>query len=116
VKVRSLNLDLDLLWKDLGVKLEEIVEDYKTFLFSKLQKKDLFYESYELLKILCLICFLVISPLFELFWISSFGILSIIKDSICEKNFKSFGYLLREIQVSKISAFVLFWMQDRVTT
>ncbi len=39
VKVRSLNLDLDLLWKVLGVKLREIREDYKTFIFSKFQKK-----------------------------------------------------------------------------
>jgi hypothetical protein len=35
VEVRSLNLDLDLLWKDLGVKLEEVIEDYRTLLFSK---------------------------------------------------------------------------------
>ncbi len=28
-------------------------------------------------------------------------------DYICEKNFKSFGYILREIQVSKVSALVL---------
>ncbi len=39
VEVRSLNLDLDLLWKDLGVKLEEVIEDYKTLLFSNFQKK-----------------------------------------------------------------------------
>jgi hypothetical protein len=41
VEVRSLNLDLDLLWKDLGVKLEEVIEDYKTLLFSNFQKKRL---------------------------------------------------------------------------
>ncbi len=34
VEVRSLNLDLDLLWKDLGVKLGEIIEHYMMFLFS----------------------------------------------------------------------------------
>ncbi len=34
VEVRSLNLDLDLLWNDLEVKLGEIIEDYKTLLFS----------------------------------------------------------------------------------
>ncbi len=39
VEVRSLNLDLNLLWKNLGMKLGEIVEDYKTLLFSKFQKK-----------------------------------------------------------------------------
>jgi hypothetical protein len=35
VKVKSLNLGLYLLWKDLGVKLERIVEDYKAILLSK---------------------------------------------------------------------------------
>jgi hypothetical protein len=35
VEVRSLNLDLDLLWKDLGVKHGEVIEDYRTLLFSK---------------------------------------------------------------------------------
>ncbi len=39
VGVRSLNLDPDLLWKDLGVKLAEVIEDYRTLLFSKFQKK-----------------------------------------------------------------------------
>jgi hypothetical protein len=41
VEVRSLNLDLDLLWKDLGVKLGEVIEDYRTLLFSKFQKKKI---------------------------------------------------------------------------
>jgi hypothetical protein len=41
VEVISLNLDLDLLLKDVGVKLKEIIEDYKTFLFSKFQKKKI---------------------------------------------------------------------------
>jgi hypothetical protein len=35
MKIRFLNLDLDLLWKDLEVKLKGIVEYYKMFLFSK---------------------------------------------------------------------------------
>jgi hypothetical protein len=39
MEFKSLNLNLDLLRKDLGVKLEEIVEDYKTLLFSKFQEK-----------------------------------------------------------------------------
>ncbi len=39
VEVRSLKLDLELLWKDLGVKLGEVVEDYRTLLFSNFQKK-----------------------------------------------------------------------------
>ncbi len=39
VEVKSLNLDLNLLWKDLGVKLGEIIEDYKTLLLSNFQKK-----------------------------------------------------------------------------
>jgi polynucleotide 5'-kinase involved in rRNA processing len=53
VEVKSLNLDLDILWKDLGMKLEEVIEDYKTLLFSKVFKKKMFYENYELLKTLC---------------------------------------------------------------
>jgi len=58
VEVRSLNLDLDLLWKDLGVKLGEIIKDYKTFLLSNFQKKkDMFCESYEPLKTMCQIWF-----------------------------------------------------------
>ncbi len=51
VKVKSLKLDLELLWKDLEVKLGEVVDDYRTLLFSK--EKDMFGESYELLKTLC---------------------------------------------------------------
>ncbi len=41
MEVRSLNLEIDLLWKDLGVKLGEIIEDYNTLLFSKFQKKNI---------------------------------------------------------------------------
>jgi hypothetical protein len=48
VEVKSLNLDLDILWKDLGMKLEEVIEDCKTFLFSKVKKKKMFSENYEL--------------------------------------------------------------------
>jgi hypothetical protein len=33
MEVRFLNLNLNLLWKDLEVKLKGIVEDYKTLLF-----------------------------------------------------------------------------------
>ncbi len=33
VEVRSLKLDLELLWKDLKVKLGEVVEDYRTLIF-----------------------------------------------------------------------------------
>ncbi len=44
VEVRSLNLDLDLLWKDLGMKLGEIIKDYKTLLFSNFQKKRICIE------------------------------------------------------------------------
>jgi hypothetical protein len=51
VEVRFLNLNLDLLRKDLGVKPGEIIEDYKTLLFSK--EKYTFCESYELFKTLC---------------------------------------------------------------
>jgi hypothetical protein len=39
VEVRSLNLDLDLLWKDLEVKLGEVIEHYRTLLFWNFQKK-----------------------------------------------------------------------------
>ncbi len=35
------------------MKLEEVIEDYKTLLFSKVLKKKMFYENYELLKTLC---------------------------------------------------------------
>jgi hypothetical protein len=34
VKVESLNIDQDILWKDIEVKLKGIIEDYKMFLFS----------------------------------------------------------------------------------
>jgi hypothetical protein len=58
MKVGSLNLDLDLLWKDLGVKLGQIIEDYKTLLFSKFQKKRIcFVKVMRFLKILCQIWF-----------------------------------------------------------
>ncbi len=39
VEVRSLNLDLDLLWKDLRVKFGEVIEDYRTLLFSSFKRK-----------------------------------------------------------------------------
>jgi hypothetical protein len=53
IKIRSLNINLDLLCKDLDMKLGGIVEDYKVLLFSKFQKKKMSCESYELLKIIC---------------------------------------------------------------
>jgi hypothetical protein len=37
----ALNLDLDILWKDLIVKLGGIIENYKTLLSSKFQKKKI---------------------------------------------------------------------------
>ncbi len=108
MEVSSLNLDLDLLWKHLGVKLGEIVEDYKTFLFSKFQKKKMCFVRVMSFWRFCVKSgFLVISPLFKLFWIYTFGILLDVKDYICEKNFKSFGYVVREIQISKVSTSVL---------
>jgi hypothetical protein len=39
MEVKFLNLDLNLLWKGFGVKLGEIIENYKTLLFSKFQEK-----------------------------------------------------------------------------
>ncbi len=45
VEVRSLKLDLEILWKDLGVKLGEVVEDYRTLLFSNFQKKRICFVS-----------------------------------------------------------------------
>ncbi len=108
VKVRSLNLDLDLLWKDLGVKLGEIIEEKKTLLFSKFQKKMIcFVRVMKFWRFCVKSGFLVISLLFELFWIWSCAILKIIKEYICERNFKSFAYVLREIQVSKVSTSIL---------
>jgi len=49
--VHKKSLNLDILWKDFEMKLGEIIGDYKTILFSK--GKDMFCESYELLKTLC---------------------------------------------------------------
>jgi hypothetical protein len=75
-EVISLNLDLHLLWNDLGVKLGEIVEDYKMFLFSQFQKKNNFFVKVMNFWKLCVRSgFLVMSPFFELFWICNFGIL-----------------------------------------
>jgi hypothetical protein len=108
VEVRSLNLNLDLLWKDLEVKLGEIIKDYKTFLFSNFQKKRIcFVRVMNLWRLYAKSGFLVISPLFELFWICSFEIIYIIREYICEINLMSFGSVLREIQASKVSVLVL---------
>ncbi len=90
------------------MKLGEIIEDYKMFLFSKFQKKmicfvrvwsfenfvsDLFFWSY----IFCL----------NIFESEILGFYKKIKDYICERNFISFRYVLGEIQVSKISTLIL---------
>jgi len=108
VKVRSLNLDLNLLWKDLGVKLREIIKDYKMLQFSNFQKKMIcFVKVMSLWRLCARSGFLVISPLFELFWICSFGIVEIIKEYICERNFMSFGFILKEIETFKVSVLVL---------
>jgi len=105
VEVRSLNLNLDLLWKYLGMKLGENIKYYKTLILSNFQKKRIcFVRVMSLWKLCVRFGFLVISPLFELFWIYSFGI---IKEYICERNFMSFGFILREIQAFKVSILVL---------
>ncbi len=59
------------------MKLEDIVEDYKMILFSKFQNelKDMFDESYELLKTLCQIWFFCHISFIEHFWICNFRIL-----------------------------------------
>jgi hypothetical protein len=67
----------------------------------------MFCESYEPLKALCQIWFLVISPLFELFWFFNFRIIYIIKEYICERNFMSYESILREIQTFKVLVLVL---------
>jgi len=109
VKVKYLNLDLDqdILCKDLEVKFGGIVEDYNMHLFSNFQKKKMSCESYELLKILCQIWFFDHISFIECFWICNFRILYIIKDYICERNFMSFGYVLKDIQVFKIWTSIL---------
>ena len=103
VEVKSLNLDLDLLWKDLGVKLREIVKDYKTLLFSNFQKKKMcFVRVMSFWRFYVKFGFLIIYLLFEPFWIWI-----IIKDCINEKNIMPFGYVLKEIQVPKMKS--SFW-------
>jgi hypothetical protein len=57
MEIRSLNVDLDLMWKDLGVKLGEIKEDLRHFYFQNFKKNKMFCEGYELLKTLCRIWF-----------------------------------------------------------
>ncbi len=108
VEVRSLNLNLDLLWNDLEVKLKGIIEDYKTLLLSKFQKKRIcFVRVMSFWKLCIRFGFLVISLLFEFFWICSFGFTDHRRLYIRERNFMSFGYVLREIQISKVLASVL---------
>jgi hypothetical protein len=78
VEIRSLNLDLDLLWKDLRVKHGEIIEHYKTLLFSNFQKKKICFVKVMSFWRLCVRSgFLVISPLFELFCICSWSSINV---------------------------------------
>jgi hypothetical protein len=76
VHKKSLNLDLDILWKDFEMKLGEIIGDYKTLLFSNFQKKRIcFVRVMSFWKLYARSNFLVASPLFEIFWIYNFEIL-----------------------------------------
>jgi hypothetical protein len=103
VKVRSLNLDLDVLWKDLEMKLWGIVEDCMVFLFTKFEKKKIcFMKVMSFWRFYVKFGFLIIYLLFEPFWIWI-----IIKDCINEKNIMPFGYVLKEIQVPKMKS--SFW-------
>ncbi len=74
VEVRSLNLDLDLLWKDLGVKLGEVIEDYRTPLSSNFQKKRIcFVRVMSFWKLCTRSGFLVISPFLSFFGSTALG-------------------------------------------
>jgi hypothetical protein len=50
MKVKVLNLNLDLLSKDFQMKLVGIIEEYEVFSFSKFLKIGIFCESYGVLK------------------------------------------------------------------
>ncbi len=108
VEVRSLNLDLDLLWKDLRMKLWEIIEDYKTFLFSNFQKKKICF-----VRVMSLWRFCARSGFFgHISFVWAFLDLQlwdliVIREYICERNFMSFGSVFKEIQASKVSVSVL---------
>ncbi len=50
------------------MELGKVIEDYRTLLFSKFQKKkDMFCENYELLKLYARSGFLVVSPCLSFF-------------------------------------------------
>jgi hypothetical protein len=109
VKIRSLNQNLDLLWKDFGMKLEDIIEDYKMVLFSNFQKKRIcFVRVMSFWKLCARSSFLVISCLFVWAFLD-LQLWDLIdhKGLYMWEKFKSFGYVLREIQVSKISISIL---------
>ncbi len=99
VKVRYLKLDLELLWKVLGVKLGEVVEDYRTLLFSNFQKKRIcFVRVMSFWKLCTRSGFLVISPLFELFGSVTLG------------SYRSY----RNIRVREISCHLdLYWERSK---
>ncbi len=65
----------------------------------------MFCESYELLKTLCQIWFF--NHISFVWAFLDMYLWDLIKYFICEKNFMSFGYVLREIQVSKVLTLVL---------
>ncbi len=107
VEVRSLNLDLDLLWKDLEVKLEGIVEDYKTLLFSNFQKKKIcFVKVMSFWRLCAKSGFLVISPLFELFGSATLRSYRSYRNT-CVREISCHLDLYWEIQASKVSVSVL---------
>ncbi len=107
-KEKRWNLNLNLPWKDLEMKFRGIIKDYKKVLFLKFKKKLMFFVRATSFWKLCVrFGFLVIFPLFESFWICNFGILYIIKDYICERNFMPFGYVMKDIQISKVLASIL---------
>jgi hypothetical protein len=104
VEIKSLNLNLDLPWKNLEVKLEEIIENYNTFLFSNFQKnricfvRVISFEDYML--DLIFLSYLLCLSIFGFAALRSYRSLR----NIHVRNFMPFGYVLREIQVSKVSA------------
>ncbi len=98
VEARSLKLDLDLLWKDLEVRPREIIEDYKTLIFSNFQK--------------IIICFVRVMGFWRL--CVKFGFLVI----FLKKNFESrtLGSYRsqRIIHVRKISSHLLmYWERSK---
>jgi hypothetical protein len=57
MEVKYLNLDLNLLWKDLGMKLGEIIKNYKTLLSQNSKRKRYVLWELWVLKSLCQIWF-----------------------------------------------------------